>query len=303
MTLSIGIVNWKTRDLLERCLTSIERDVDPKGNSQTETLVVDNASHDGSAELLREHFPWVKLIENRKNLGFAQACNQIIQQSTGRHILLLNSDTEVLPGAVEALTHFMEEHPQSGACGPRLLNTDGTLQASCHRMLTPARELWRLLFLDRFVRRTTYPMKAWDTETPRRVEAINGACLLLRRSTLDAVGLFDEDYFLYTEEVDLCYRLAGAGWELWWVPQARVVHEGGASSRQVEETAYLQLYRSKVQFYRKYGGEKRAGRFKCYLRLVYWPRVMVAELLAPLFASGRRRARICRRLLSELHKM
>jgi GT2 family glycosyltransferase len=303
VTVTIGIVNWKTPDLLEKCLSSIGRDICHEDNSQVEILVVDNASNDGSVELLRERFPKVNLIENQKNLGFARACNQIIRQSSGRYILLLNSDTEVLPGATEAMIHFMQDHPQSGACGPRLLNTDGTLQPSCFRMLTPARELWRLLFLDRLVRRATYPMNAWNTLTPRRVEALTGACLLLRRSVLDAVGPFDEDYFLYTEEVDLCYRLADAGWELWWVPQARIVHEGGASSRQVEETAYLQLYRSKLQFYRKHGGEPRARLFKRYLRLAYGPRVMAAEILAPLFTSGRRRARLYRRLLSELPRM
>jgi GT2 family glycosyltransferase len=146
-------------------------------------------------------------------------------------------------------------------------------------------------------------MDTWDTETPRRVEAINGACLLLRRSSLDDVGVLDEDYFLYTEEVDLCLRLADANWELWWVPRARVSHEGGASSRQVKEAAFLQLYRSKIQFYRKFGGEARAAEFKRYVRLAYWPRMTVAYMLAPLLGGYGGRARLYRRLLLEMAEM
>jgi GT2 family glycosyltransferase len=303
MMLSIAIVNWNTRDLLAKCLMSIEKSHGSTADLPNETIVVDNGSEDGSANLVRDEFRWAELIDNRKNVGFARACNQAIRKAKSRYVLLLNSDTEVLPGALDRLTRFMEAHPQAGACGPRLLNEDGTLQPSCYPMLTPTREFWRLLFLDRIAQKATYPMQTWDTETPRRVEAINGACLMLRRSSLDAVGLLDEDYFLYTEEVDLCLRLADADWELWWIPQARVVHQGGASSRQVRETAFLQLYRSKVQFYRKFGGEARAAEFKRYIRVAYWPRMTVAYLLAPLSATLRGRARLYRRLLSGLSEM
>lgn len=303
MMLSIAIVSWNTRDQLAKCLRSIEQNFGAGADLPPETIVVDNGSEDGSADLVRKGFRWVRLIDNRENVGFARACNQAIRHAKDRYVLLLNSDTEVLPGALDALTRFMEAHPRAGACGPRLLNDDGTLQPSCHPMLTPAREFWRLLFLDRVVRKATYPMHAWDVEAPRRVEAINGACLMLRRSSLDTVGLLDEDYFLYTEEVDLCLRLADADWELWWVPQARVVHQGGASSRLVRETAFLQLYRSKVQFYRKFGGEARAAEFKRYIRVAYWPRMTVAYLLAPLSATLRGRARLFRRLLSGLSEM
>jgi GT2 family glycosyltransferase len=303
LMLSIVIVNWNTRDLLARCLRSVEQSLGSRANPANETIVVDNGSKDGSVDLVSDEFPWARLIENRENVGFARACNQAMRQSKSRYVALLNSDTEVLPGAFDAMTQFMEAHPKAGACGPRLLNEGGTLQPSCYRMLTPTRELWRLLFLDRIARKATYPMHTWDTDTPRPVEVINGACLMLRRTSLDAVGLLDEDYFLYTEEVDLCLRLADAGWELWWIPQARVVHQGGASSRQVREAAFLQLYRSKVQFYRKFGGEGRASEFKRYIRIAYWLRVTVSYLLTPLSATFRGRARLYRRLLSEISEM
>jgi hypothetical protein len=268
-----------------------------------EVFVVDNASTDGSAAMVREGFPWVHLIENAENAGFARANNQAIAQASRRYLLLLNPDTVVRSGAIEALVGFMEAHPRAGACGARLLNPDGTLQPACHPMLTPGRELWRLLFLDRIWPRATYPMRRWDTITPRRVEVIMGACLMVRREALDQVGALDESYFMYTEEVDLCYRLAQAGWELWYVPAAVVVHHGEGSSRQAAESMYLQLYRSKIQFYRKFGGERRAERYKAYLRAAYQPRRTLAVIGARLKPSLAGRARTYRRLMAELPGM
>ncbi|GAB4563051.1 MAG: glycosyltransferase family 2 protein [Anaerolineae bacterium] len=309
--LSIIIVSWNTADYLAACLTSIEAVIRRDEDSLTfderrrtlEVIVVDNASADGSQRLVSERFSWATLIENETNIGFAAANNAGIRQARGRYIMLLNSDTEVHPGAMETLLRFMEERPAAGACGPRLLNTDGTLQPSCTPMLTPGRELWRLLFLDQIAPRASYPMARWDPGTPRPVEVIKGACMVLRRDALDAVGLLDESYFMYTEEVDLCFRLAAAGWELWWVPQAVVTHHGEASSRQVAQEMYLQLYRSKVQFYRKFGGEREANRFKRYLRIAYWPRLAIATLAAPFRSRLGAQRSTYRQLLKALSEM
>jgi len=301
--LSIIIVNWNTHDYLVKCLQSVLDTAGSLGRPNVETFVVDNASTDGSVHMMRERFPWVCLIENKENVGFARANNQAIAQSQGRYVLLLNSDTKVYPGALEEMVQFMEGHPQAGGCGPRLLGADGSLQASCHPMLTPGREFWRLIFLDRLWRRTTYVQKRWDLETPCPVEVIKGACFLLRRAALERVGLLDERYFVYTEEMDLCYRLLQAGWQLWWVPQAVVKHYGEASSRQVAEAMYVQLYRSKVQFYRKFGGLRRADRFKRLLRLAYAPRLAVAALASPFSPALAARAGTYRRLLAELAEM
>jgi GT2 family glycosyltransferase len=149
-----------------------------------------------------------------------------------------------------------------------------------------------LLFLDTVWPRASYRQRGWDVVTPRPVEVIKGACVLLRRSALDAVGPLDERYFMYTEEVDLCYRLAEAGWSLWYVPEAVVTHFGGASSQQMAERMYLELYRSKVQFYRKAGGAKRARLFKQYVAIAYLPRL----LLQP-------QRRVYRQLLRSLRQM
>ena len=301
--LAVIIVNWNTRDLLTQCLSSISKEVQTSPGVRIETFVVDNASTDGSAQMVQECFPWVCLIENSENVGFARANNQAICQSCGRYILLLNSDTDVHPGALETLVTFMEAHPKAGAAGARLLNADGTLQPSCHPMLTPWREFGRLILLDKLIHRATYRAEMWKAPSPQRVEVIKGACLLLRREALDQVGPLDESYFFYTEEVDLCYRLAQANWHLWWVPAATVVHYGEASSRQMAEAMYVQLYRSKIQFYRKFGGVSRVNCYKWLLRLAYWPRLVVAVIGTIVSPPLELRARTYRRLLAELTAM
>ncbi|MCA9869193.1 MAG: glycosyltransferase family 2 protein [Anaerolineae bacterium] len=311
--LSIVIVNWNTRQLLMQCLESVNGDRlsvigNPPPNTEyrlpfTETLVVDNASSDGSAATVRERFPGVHLIENGRNTGFALANNQGICHSRGRYVMLLNSDTVVHPGALQTMIDFMDAHPEVGACGPRLLNGDGSLQPSVHPMLTPGREFWRLSFLEQLSPRATYPVDRWDTVTPRPVEVIKGACLVLRRAALDQIGLLDDRYFMYTEEVDLCYRLAQDGWQLWYVPLAVVTHFGEASSRQVREEMYIQLYRSKLQFFRKFGGEGHARQAQVLLALAYSPRAAIASLRALIDPAWRPRAHTYRRLLAELPGM
>lgn len=296
MDLSIIIVNWNTRTLLTQCLHSLS----PPPPLSPEVFVVDNASTDGSPVMVRAQFPWVTLIENAENVGFARANNQALRQATGRYAVLLNSDTVVRPGALQTLVEFMGAHPEAGACGPRLLNGDGSLQPSCHPLLTPGREFWRLLFLDRLWPRATYPQGRWDAQTPRPVEVIKGACLMLRREALDQVGLLDEQYFMYTEEMDLCARLLQAGWRNYWVPEAQVIHYGEASTRQSAEAMFVALYRSKAQFQRKFGGERQVRRFKHMLWLAYLPRAILMTTAGPLSPTLAARARAYRRLLSAL---
>jgi N-acetylglucosaminyl-diphospho-decaprenol L-rhamnosyltransferase len=312
--LSVSIVNWNTRDMLVQCLQSIMADYGPQlaASAQEEAMqhpahqpsieifVVDNASSDGSAQMVKERFPWVHLIENAENLGFARANNQAIDLANGKYVLLLNSDTEVHPGAFAALIDFMEKTPKAGAAGAHLLNGDGTLQPACQPMLTPWREFVRLLFLDRFFHVATYSASWWATDEPRQTEVIKGACLMLRHTALEEVGSLDSSYFMYTEEVDLCYRLGKAGWQLWWVPAAKVTHYGEGSSSQVAQAMYVQLYRSKIQFYRKYGGDRRAVLFKRLLRVAYWPRLAAVSLFALLSPALSAKARIYRDLLTQL---
>jgi len=304
MDLSIIIVSWNTVALLQKCLESIVANP-PSG--EFEVIVVDNVSTDGSCQMVRQQFPQVKLVANDQNVGFAQANNQAIAISVGRFILLLNPDTEVKPGALEALVQFMESRTEVGAAGAKLLNPDGTLQHSCYQMPTLAREFWRLFHLDALYPFGVYRMATWDRELPKKVEVIQGAALILRREVLDQVGLLDTDYFIYTEEVDLCYRLQIAGWQLYYVPQARVVHYGGQSTQQVASDMFLQLYQSKLLFFRKHRGWFATQIYKLILLIASLTRLLFTPLVFFGQSSWRKRhldlAANYRRLLASLPDM
>jgi hypothetical protein len=247
--LSIIIVNWNTREYLDRCLRSVLGEL--KG-LEYEVFVVDNASDDGSVEMVQAQYPQVRLIANKDNPGFARANNMAIRESRGRYILLLNPDTEMRSGALAALLEFLERTPGAGAAGARLLNADGSLQISAYPEPTIWRELWRLFHLDSIRPYANYPMHTWGLKQPRQVDVLMGACVLLPRQALDAVGTFDEQFFMYSEEVDLCLRLRQGGWQLFWIPQAEVIHYGGQSTQQAAEEMFLRLYQGKIMYFRKH---------------------------------------------------
>ncbi len=275
MDLSIVIVNWNTKDLLRKCLDSIYRNP-PTG--EFEVWLVDNASSDDSIEMVKTKFPQVRLIANQQNVGFAHANNQAMRESSGEFVVLLNPDTEVRAGAFDKLIAFMRTCPEAGGAGARLVSSDESLQPSCTPELSLPRELWRLFHLDKLHAYGQYRMETWDLSQPRRVDGLQGACLLLRKQALDQVGLLDEDYFMYTEELDLCYRLRKAGWQLYWVPEAVVLHHGGQSTRQVPEEMFIQLYGSRLQYFRKHHGEAAASGYKVVLMAAAVTRVGLSPL-------------------------
>lgn len=278
MILSIIIVHWNTRALLARCLASVAAEAATFRRGEVETIVVDNASSDGSVEMVRSDFPGTTLLVNRENIGFARANNQGIRAGQGAYLLLLNPDTELFPGSLHALVDFLESEPRGGAAGACLLNPDGSLQPSAYPAPALTREFWRLLHLDAVVPWSAYPLAAWASSPPRPVEVVQGAALLLRRAALDEVGLLDEDYFMYTEEVDVCVRLTRGGWRVYWVPQARVLHHGGQSTRQVASEMFLRLYESKVIFFRKHYGRRATFLYKVLLLLASLPRIALGWL-------------------------
>jgi GT2 family glycosyltransferase len=293
--LSVVIVSWNTHALLAECLASLYASP-PQG--KFEVWVVDNASKDDSVAMVRSRFSQVCVIENRENVGFAQANNQAIERCAGRYVLLLNPDTTVRPDALETLIQFMDAHPEAGAAGSRLLNSDGTLQPSCHPMPTLSREVWRLFHLDAIYPFATYHMHKWDDDKPRKVGVLQGASLILRDQALEEIGLLDETYFMYSEEVDICYRLQKNGWRLYWVPQSQVVHYGGQSTQQVADEMFLQLYQSKLLFFRKHYGD-RAGTFYKLILLV----ASLARLsIVPLARIGRKPVRDRNLLLAEHYR-
>lgn len=271
--ISIIIVSWNTSSLLENCLASILAN---PPTAPFEIWVVDNASTDNSPGMVREKFPQVHLVQNRDNVGFARANNQAIQQCMGRYILLLNPDTLVGAGALQALVDFLGDHPEAGAAGARILNPDGSLQISSHPLPTLPREFWRMFHLDTISPYAAYPRTKWEADQPQEVDVLIGACLLLRKEVLDQVGFLDEDYFMYSEEVDLCYRIQRSGSPLYWVPQAQVVHFGGQSTQQVATEMFLNLYHSKIKYFRKHYGWSAAQIYKLILRSAAFSRLILA---------------------------
>lgn len=237
-TLSIVIVSWNTRDLLAACLASIQRHPPV---CAFEVWVVDNASADESAAMIREQFVDAHVIENQQNVGFARANNQAIRASTGEFVLLLNSDTEVQPSALSNLVSFMQQHPDAGICGAQLINLDNTLQKSVQSFPTLISELVVASGLG------SHPIPTAYT-SPRRVDAVVGAALLARRAAIDRVGLLDEAYFMYTEEVDWCYRFVQAGWNVFVVPDARITHVNGGSSKPIAIDRVLWLSKGRIRF-------------------------------------------------------
>jgi GT2 family glycosyltransferase len=245
--ISILIVNWNTRELLANGLQSLAETV--RGLS-LEVIVVDNASTDGSAAMVRERFPQVRVIENRENRGFGAANNQAMRVMAGRYALLLNSDAVLTEGAVEKLFSFLETHPDAAmACG-QLLNADGSKQNSIAAFPTLLTLMTNTSLLEiLFPRR--YPSKRYPHPEPIEVESGIGACLMVRKEAIDAVGMFDERYFFFFEETDWALQMRQAGWKSYHVPAARIYHlQGRSIGRNVaSRTAF---YRSRYQFFEKW---------------------------------------------------
>lgn len=264
MDLSIVIVSWNVADLLANCLKSIYAHPPSSG---FEVWVVDNDSNDGTVERVKENYPQVKLIVNQENVGFAAANNQAIAQSHGKYVLMLNPDTVVHEESIQLLIDFLNATPQAAAAGSMLLSPDGSSQQSCMPFPTVFRELWRLCHLDVLRAYGVYDIEHWGKTEPREVDSLQGASLMLRRSALEQTGLLDPAYFMYTEEVDLCYRLHQNGWKMYWLPQSVVTHFGGQSTRQVALKMFLNLYASKIMFFRKHYGERKAREYKFVIGL------------------------------------
>lgn len=276
MILSIIIVNWNTRQDLLECLGSIFAN---PTQAEFEIVVVDNASNDGSAEAVAGAYPQVKLIVCSENIGFARANNRAAVLTTGQYLLLLNPDALVHSDAINRLLEFIDEHQEVAAVGPRLVNPDGSDQPSIWRRPTLFREWWRLFHLDRVIPLSVYPPSALTSARARRVDILHGACLLLRGDVVRGMGLFDEDYFVFSEEIDLCDRLGQAGWRLQWVPQAVVTHKGSQSTRQVADAMFIELYRNKTKFFRKRRGRLAAMLYKLILLQAALARYLTGQAL------------------------
>lgn len=285
--ISIIVVNWNTRDLLADCLRSLFRTIQGPG---FDVWVVDNGSTDGSVEMVRQAFPQVELVVNEENEGFARANNRAIDQSAGRYVLLFNSDAQATPGAVRALFELAEAEPSAGVVGARLLNADGSFQASHTPFPTLGQEFLMLTGLGRLVLGSQYPSRGPEVDRgPQVVDYVEGACMLARRRAIEEVGGLDEGYFMYAEEVDWCYTMKQAGWQIWYQPAARVLHLGGGSSQHRLPQREADLYRSRVRFFRKHYGRPAARMLALQIYALTAAKLSLHRLLR--FVSGGRRGR------------
>ncbi|MDX9893001.1 MAG: glycosyltransferase family 2 protein [Patescibacteria group bacterium] len=253
--LSIVIVSWNVKKLLKNCLQSIEKF---KGSLSLEIIVVDNASHDQTVEMLKQEFPQVILIPNSKNLGFAAANNQGILRSRGQFILLLNPDTEIVKNKLERIIKFIENKTKAGVVSCKHLNPDWTLQPSVRRFPN---------FLSIFLIGTKiakllpnmppiykYLARDFDYKTAQPIDQVAGSFFLIRREVIDQIGLLDEDFFIWFEEVDYCRRARNRGWEIWYTPDFEIIHYGGQSFNQVGTLRKQKLFfKSAAHYLAKHG--------------------------------------------------
>jgi N-acetylglucosaminyl-diphospho-decaprenol L-rhamnosyltransferase len=252
--ISVIVLNWNTRQLLRKCIASVYCTVSP---IDIEVIVVDNNSSDGSADMVAESFPDATLIRNSKNIGFSAGNNLAIRQASGRYILLLNPDAELLPGSVQAMFDFAESHPDAAVIGPKLLNTDGSLQKNGRMFPTFAREMLHITKIYRlapgwFNRKYEWGRADFDAAT--EVDEVSGACMLVRRAAIDKVGMLDERFFMYYEEVDWCRRFKDAGFTVWYLPEAEVIHHWAQGSRKAGLATSHIAFRSQYLYYRKHHG-------------------------------------------------
>jgi hypothetical protein len=267
LDLSIIVVSWNVSDLLRRCLGSILRNVRIVGDGvwtlspsgyRFEVLVVDSASSDGSPDMVSALYPEVQLYASDANLGYAGGNNLGMQKSGGRYLLLLNPDTEVMDDALEQMVTYMDDHPQVGVLGPQLRYPDGSAQPSRRRLPTLRTALIDSTFLEKWfpasgeLRR--YKVLDHSPDQECAVDWLVGACLLVRREAVDEVGLLDEGYFMYSEELDWQKRMRNAGWHAAYLPTAQVIHHEGKSSEQAGAATHIRFSRSKVRYFRKHHG-------------------------------------------------
>jgi hypothetical protein len=243
--LSIIVVSYNVRDLLLNCIKSI---IDTAAGIDYEIIIVDNASNDGSAAAVKEAFPYINVIANKQNVGFASANNQGYAVSNGNFLLLLNPDTLVKPNAIKSVLDFLKKTPDAGMAACRLLNRDGSLQRSIKYFPTILRNISEILLIDRIFSRR-YKWKTYYESTPTRVDYCAGAFMMVRREALGKFPLFNSEFFMYAEEKDLAFRLKKSGWNTYFVPFGEVIHYGGASTNQMPKDMYLELYKSNLKYF------------------------------------------------------
>lgn len=296
--LSIIIVSYNTRELLRNCLDSIYTNT---RQISFEIIVVDNSSIDGSPEMVRRDFPLVKLLVNQRNVGFSKAANQATEESHGRYILFLNSDTLILPKSLELLVKFMGSHPRTGAVSPLVLNPDGSPQFSCGRSFpTLSTEFFKFAFLDRIFSKSRcfgkYLLSYWDHKSTRDVELLSGSCLMTRSEIVHKGGKMDEDFFFFGEDIDWCFRIREIGWNIYLYPESKIIHYGGESYRKEKELIHFHYYENMSKFFLKHYGRSHANLYHHITSLCMLPKLVILILMYILTIKSSLKKRIKKKL-------
>ena len=252
--LSIIVVNWNTVDLTVQALNSVFKET---AGFEYEIILIDNHSSDASVEIIKNKFPRVQLIENKENRGFGKANNQGMKIARGEYIFLLNSDTVVLDGAINKLVAFLDAHPEIVCVGPKLLNRDLTFQHACRRNLpNPSNAFFHLFGFAKIFknskRATAYKRFSDNPDKTEPVEAISGAAMMFRKEVFEKTGGFDERFFFYGEDLDLCKQIQDNGWKIFYVSEAHIIHFGGSSSKKRKTQSLINFYDAMWIYYQKH---------------------------------------------------
>jgi GT2 family glycosyltransferase len=297
MELSIVIVGWNAKRYLELCLESLE---ESPPRRTMEILVVDNASADGSAEMIETRFPRVKLIKSAVNLGFAKGNNVAIRQCQGRYIALVNPDVIVLPGCLDALADFLDQNPKVGNVGPRVLNPDGTLQSSCRRFPTLWNNFCSTTALAKTFKNSSFfageHMFYFPHDRRMAVNVIVGCFSMIRREAFDAVGLLDEDLFMYGDDVDWCRRSWNAGWEVVFFPGAQAIHDRGKITAPYPVRFAVAQQRSVIHYWKKHHSFLGVLGIRCIMLFRHLLRYVLAAFSGLARSEGRAQSEVTKQV-------
>ncbi|SHH44130.1 hypothetical protein SAMN02745135_00815 [Caloranaerobacter azorensis DSM 13643] len=286
MDLSIIIVNYNTRELTRQTLQSIYK---YNHNLDFEVIVVDNNSSDDSINMIKDEFPQVILIQNKENLGFSKANNIGINKSKGKYILLLNSDTIIQRDTLEIMVDFMETNKEVGAAGCKVVLPDGNLDKACKRSFpTPRNAFYNALKLDKLFPHNKkfgeYNLTYLNEDEMHEVDSLVGAFMMVRREVIEEVGLLDENFFMYGEDIDWCYRIKKSGWKIVYYPKTKIIHYKGGSSKKKNPKIIYEFYRAMYLFFEKHYKNKYSKLTKYIVYLGIWTK-MVLSLITNLFKS------------------
>ena len=283
---SICIVNWNTKELLRQCLNSIK---ERTAGLTYETIIVDNDSRDESVQMVKLDYPECLIIESKENLGFAKGNNEAVKGASGKYIFYLNPDTELITNAIYGMFFILEKHADIGAVGCQLVTSAGQIQYTCARTFpSPLNQFSLLVMLNKLFPRSrqlsTAEMEYWDHTDSREIDCLSGACIMARKHIIDGLNGFDEAFFMYAEDVDLCYRIRSEGWKIHYLAEERIFHHEGASSKKRANRHFSAIMQraSNYYFLTKHFGRIQALKYRVAVAVGSIIRLCVLMFLAPI---------------------